>query len=354
MPENAISFIPRYDETQEQAAEYLRLALPLLAKFQLPVNPVNYAIGYHYVAGYNPDLHEAVDRLIQDRQSLTPEVCIRLYKEHILDAAARRFEKVGGSLQHLVRNTLEELESAEQRAAASSAALERQAGALDRQPPDRIVEILQTVIDETRSLAKAGHELRSNLQATHQEIAQLRAELEMMKEAAFTDALTGLLNRRAFDIKIRQILQNPEPETTFLLLLDLDHFKKINDRYGHLTGDKVLRYTARIIKRFLPKGQIAARYGGEEMAILLQSCDRMQALHIAEQIRETLAKSQLQRRDNQEPIGQVTLSIGIAALRPDDTVEHLIERADQALYQAKQQGRNRVMDDRALRHTATA
>lgn len=343
-----ISFIPRYNETNEQAAEYLRLVLPLLSKYQLPVNPVNYAIGYDYVAGNNRQLRQAIDQLIDGHRPLTPELCVQFYKEYILDPAAQRFEKVGGSLQHLVQNTLEEVEKTEQQAGKSTASLEEQIRVLNQQTPEQIVDILHTVIHETRSLAKAGNELRSNLHATHQEILQLRAELEMMKEAAFTDALTGLLNRRAFDMKIQQILQDPEPETTFLLLLDLDHFKKINDRHGHLTGDKVLRYTAKIIRQFLPKGQIAARYGGEELVILLTHSRYQDALHIAEQIRETLAKSKLQRRDSQESLGQITLSIGIASLRPDDTIDSFIERADQALYQAKRLGRNRVVDDRRL------
>ncbi|BCX82039.1 diguanylate cyclase [Methylomarinovum caldicuralii] len=348
MAEDRISFIPRYHETPDQAAEYLRLTLPLLSKHRLPVNPVNYAIGYDYVAGNNRPLREAIDRLQQTHQPLTPELCIRFYKEYILDEAARRFEKVGDSLQHLVGNTLSEVEKTETQAGHSAATLEQQAALLQQQEPAQIAEVLQNVIQETRNLAAAGSELRSNLQATNREIHQLRAELEMMKEAAFTDALTGLLNRRAFDMKIQQLLANAPVGTSFLLLLDLDHFKKINDQYGHLTGDKVLRFTAEVIRKHLPPGQIAARYGGEEMAVLLQGFDRAQALRLAEQIRETLAKSRLKRRDNEETLGQVTLSIGIAGLEENDTVDSLIERADQALYEAKRQGRNRVIDDRGL------
>ncbi len=354
MAEERISFIPRYHETPDQAAEYLRLALPLLSRHRLPMNPVNYAIGYDYVAGHNRPLREAIDKLQKTHQPLTPELCIRFYKEFILDEAARRFEKVGDSLQDLVTDTLSEVEKTEAQASHSASTLEQQAALLQQQEPAQIAEVLQTVIQETRNLAAAGSELRSNLQATNQEIQQLRAELEMMKEAAFTDALTGLLNRRAFDLKIQQLLDTAGVGTRFLLLLDLDHFKKINDRYGHLTGDKVLRFTAQVIRQFLPEGQIAARYGGEEMAILLQDHDRMQALHLAEQIRETLAKSRLKRRDDQEPIGQVTLSIGLAGLQEGDTVDSLIERADQALYEAKRQGRNRVIDDRHLLQRKTA
>ncbi len=341
-----ISFIPRYEETADQAAEYLRMTLPLLSKFRLPVNPVNYAIGYDYVAGNNRPLKEAIDQLSQQQHALTEDLCIRYYKEFILDDAARKFEKVGSSLQSVVQSTLDEVEKTEQKTSAVTSELESQAQILSRQQPDQIADVLQKVLAESRNLAASGNELKTVLQASNREISQLRAELEMMKEAAFTDALTGLLNRRAFDMKIQKILETGDPETTFLLLLDLDHFKKINDRYGHLTGDKVLRFTAKIIKQHLPKGQIAARYGGEEMAVLLSAMERGEAFELAEKIRETLARSRLQRRDNQETIGQVTISIGLAGMRNDDTVESFIERADRALYEAKEQGRNRVIDDR--------
>lgn len=352
--DQSISFIPQYHEPPDQAAEYLRMTLPLLSKFQLPVNPINYAIGYDYVAGNNRPLREAIIQLEKSNQPLTQELCVRYYKEFILGEAAKKFERVGRSLQHLVKNTLEEVSKTEEQASSSTATLEQQAELLSKTDPQQIAEILTKVLEESRNLAASGNELKSSLQSTNDEISQLRTELEMMKEAAFTDALTGLLNRRAFDMKIQQIVENSPPATTFLMLLDLDHFKKINDQYGHLTGDKVLRFAAKIIKQHLPQGQVAARYGGEEMAILLTEVERKEALDLAEQIRDTLAKSRLQRRDNQETIGQVTISIGVAGMRENDTIDILIERADQALYEAKEQGRNRVIDDQHLSEMASA
>lgn len=352
--DQSISFIPRYHETTEQAAEYLRMTLPLLGKFQLPVNPVNYAIGYDYVAGNNRPLREAIIQLEKSNQPLTPELCVRYYKEFILDEAAKKFERVGRSLQNLVSNTLDDVTKTQHQASSATATLEQQAEILSKTEPQQIAEVLSKVLEESRNLAASGNELKSSLQATNDEIYQLRAELEMMKEAAFTDALTGLLNRRAFDMKIQQVVENSPPATTFLMLLDLDHFKKVNDQYGHLTGDKVLRFTARIIKQHLPQGQVAARYGGEEMAILLTDVQRGTVLEIAEQIRDSLARSRLQRRDNQKTIGQVTISIGVAGMRDNDTIDILIERADQALYNAKEQGRNRVIDDQHVSELASA
>ena len=350
MAEETISFIPRYQESPEQAAEYLRQTLPWLAKFKLPMNPVNYAIGYDYISGNNRRLREAIDNLSKNQQTLTEAHCIQFYKQFILDEAAQRFEKVGDSLNHLVQQTLEEVEKTEAKASQSTQHLEEQAQVLAAQPPEKIAEVLQTVIQETRALAETGSQLKDNLHHTNLEITQLRAELEMMKEAAFTDALTGLLNRRAFDMRIQHVvtLFPHEFSSVFLLILDLDHFKKINDNFGHLTGDKVLRFTAHLIKKHLPKGQAAARYGGEEIAILLANVSREEALQVAEKIREELAKNRLQRKDNGEPIGQVTVSIGAASLREGDSIDDFIERADTALYEAKKQGRNRVIDSDQL------
>ena len=261
---------------------------------------------------------------------------------------------MGDSLSHLVQQTLQEVEKTEAQASQSSVNLEEQAQALSTQPPEKIAEVLQNVIQETRALAETGSQLKNNLHYTNLEITQLRAELEMMKEAAFTDALTGLLNRRAFDMRIQHVVAMfpHEFSSVFLLILDLDHFKKINDNFGHLTGDKVLRFTAHLIKKYLPKGQAAARYGGEEIAILLANVNREEAINVAENIRSELAKSRLQRKDNGEPIGQVTVSIGVASLREGDSIDDLIERADTALYEAKKQGRNRVVDSEQSATTA--
>src|SRR5690606_14074493 len=126
-----------------------------------------------------------------------------------------------------------------------------------------------------------------------------------------------------------------------ILLCDVDHFKGVNDNYGHPVGDEVLRQVARVLRTAVRVIDIPARYGGEEFAVVLESTDLEGALHLAERIREDVGRLEIQ---TEKGVLQVTMSIGVAAF-PDDAREQalLIERADLALYHAKQTGRNRVV-----------
>ena len=128
-----------------------------------------------------------------------------------------------------------------------------------------------------------------------------------------------------------------------LVILDLDYFKKINDSFGHLIGDKVLRYIASIMKQQIAENHFAARYGGEEMAVIMPDTDLEKGLEISENIRKAVEKNRLKRKDDGGSIGKITLSAGITCFEPQDTVEMLIERADRALYEAKDKGRNQVV-----------
>ncbi len=125
-------------------------------------------------------------------------------------------------------------------------------------------------------------------------------------------------------------------------MADIDFFKKINDTYGHLLGDKVIRAVAQVIHANVKGRDIAARVGGEEFAVLLPETTVTGAKALAEQIRTAVARGRIHRGDRDEQIGGVTLSIGVAMAEPEEALEALIGRADAALYEAKRTGRNRV------------
>jgi diguanylate cyclase len=128
-----------------------------------------------------------------------------------------------------------------------------------------------------------------------------------------------------------------------LLMVDIDNFKRVNDTYGHVFGDKVIRYVAQRISLSIKGRDVAARYGGEEFAILLPETTVQGALVLAEQIRASVARGKIHRGGATEQIAGVTVSIGVAESLPADSVEDLTRRADEALYRSKEAGRNRVM-----------
>jgi diguanylate cyclase (GGDEF)-like protein len=154
---------------------------------------------------------------------------------------------------------------------------------------------------------------------------------------AFTDVLTGLMNRRAFDEIIEREMRGRHHEPLVLLLIDIDSFKAINDDYGHPTGDEVIRQVGRVLEANSRANGTVSRYGGEEFAMLLRDLRLDRAEEIAERLRAQIAGI----RELPEAVG-VTVSIGLAVHGPGDTFASLLKRSDDALYFAKRSGRNRV------------
>jgi diguanylate cyclase len=189
--------------------------------------------------------------------------------------------------------------------------------------------------------------LEAHLSASRQEIEQLQQNLEIVRTESLTDPLTTLSNRKFFDSELFKAITDAKKsgESLSLLMSDVDHFKEFNDKYGHVTGDQVLRLVALSIKQNVKGQDIAARYGGEEFAIALPNTALRQAITVADHIRRAVMTKELMKRSSGERLGRVTISIGVALLRPTDTPQALIERADSCLYAAKRNGRNRVISE---------
>lgn len=338
------SFVPEYREDSNEAAEYLRMVLPLLSRHKTPATPINYSIWYEYVSGCNQRLKEALDKEIDDKAVIDDDVSEKLYKEYVMNGMMSRFDSVGLGLNSIVNQTLGDVEKTSEKAVEfASHFTEHSDNLANSSDLDSVKSVVNGIVADAQQLAEVSTALKDQLKQTTQEVNQLKIELESMKEVAKTDGLTGLLNRRAFDSEmIRVIEEEKGQQDVCLLLFDLDHFKRINDEFGHLIGDKVLRFTSSLIKQVSKDEHIAARYGGEELAIIVKGLHKNQALELANEVREALAKSNLKRKDSGESLGQVTVSVGAAILQAADTVDSLIERADTALYRAKEGGRNRI------------
>ncbi len=168
------------------------------------------------------------------------------------------------------------------------------------------------------------------------DITQRKEWEQKLEKLATTDGLTGILNRYAFNKFLEEEIYRAERYGTkfSIILFDIDNFKKINDTYGHLTGDEVLKETVNIVKKQIRKSDVFARWGGEEFIILLPN--GTDAVEVAEKIRKTIANSFF--------IGpeKITVSFGVTSFKEGDTINSIIKRADQALYLAKENGKNRV------------
>ncbi|MCW8906570.1 MAG: diguanylate cyclase [Sedimenticola sp.] len=215
-----------------------------------------------------------------------------------------------------------------------------------------IQERLRGHRDETERLVQGFEEridlLNSKLGDMEQETADLRQCVEKARAEAFTDALTGLHNRHAFDSRLDEEFSrwNRYRNPLCLIVVDVDHFKRVNDTYGHLAGDKVLQVIGSHLKRATRKVDFAARYGGEEFVILLPEVNLKGARAVAEKIRTAIEEKPFHSGNNRVSI---TVSCGVASFREGDGRKTPFERADEALYLAKRSGRNRCCTEQQLR-----
>ncbi|HET6881756.1 MAG TPA: GGDEF domain-containing protein [Pirellulales bacterium] len=192
------------------------------------------------------------------------------------------------------------------------------------------------------SMFKVNRSLQSELAKAHEQVGAEKQKSHTLSAEARTDQLTGLPNRRVFDEQIecyveRERANRRQPLT--LMLIDVDHFKQINDRHGHPTGDAALQWLARILRQQVAEAGLPARFGGEEFAVLCPACEPGEAIELAERLRLAIASVPLEHRGLTLCI---TASIGMALSLAGEGSKSLTNRADEALYAAKKNGRNRV------------
>lgn len=192
------------------------------------------------------------------------------------------------------------------------------------------------------------------LLARSRTLLDFRAHLETCEEAAFTDHLTGAANRRRFDQQLEREIERAERygHPFCLLLLDIDDFKKINDTFGHETGDEVINHLAKILHDGIRAPDLVARIGGDEFAVLLVETNVIKGFEVADRLRQTIKDSDFPTAGSAGSGSlKITASFGIAELPPDEptTPELLARRADAALYEAKREGRDRVNTAQPLR-----
>lgn len=336
------SFPPRYEHIAQKASENLRRALPLINKHKTPVNPVNYAVWYEYVSGDNQQLNSAIDTRLSKNEPITEELTQYLYEKFVLMGMPERIEKTSNGMHLIVDNTMKNINKAEAKAGAFALDLNNSRNQLeDLNNTEDLRGVITTILSQTQMLTDSSNDLKQELAKSTQEMQALKAELEEVKKAALTDGLTGLLNRSAFNKELEKLCGRGNIEVS-LILFDLDHFKSINDTYGHLLGDKVIQYFAGILKKHSNNIHPVARYGGEEMAMIMLNTKPKAVLETAEAIRTTFANSKLKKKGSDETIGPITVSIGISKLTADDTPHAIIDRADQALYLSKANGRDQI------------
>jgi len=322
-------------------------ALLLADTYQTPPVPKTYAVWYSYAAGVPEEVARKINGMIEKSGSVGPYELDQVHQEYLLateqerkhqELLSRHLDHEMAEIAKLVQGHLTSSEN-------YSGSLKNTATSLDdMSSPAQVRAAIQVLLSENAKMRSETVKLNENLTQTRAQVRKLRASLEKSREKEMRDAMTNLANRRYFEISLaREIAEaRTHGSPMCLVLIDIDHFKRINDTHGHIVGDDVLRYFAAILMSNVKGRDLAARYGGEEFALILPETRVEQAHALCRHIMEQLEKSRLVLSEGKKPIGQLTASFGISQYRHDDEPEQLLTRADEKLYEAKNAGRNRI------------
>ncbi|GGB03153.1 diguanylate cyclase [Agarivorans gilvus] len=318
-----------------------------MMKHQIPATPNNYALWYLYVDDQNPELTAAIDEVINQYNTVPSTSSEQLYRNHIAKQNELDIEDTRLCLEAMATELSQTMFDTGSNASAFQSSIENNFARLHRieedgMPFDQVMGVVRSLIDDAASIRQNTDFFHAQLDKAKAEIENLKSQLKETAKDALFDALTGILNRRAFEADFKALLDS-QPQGLCLILGDIDHFKVFNDNYGHLLGDQVLKIVAKRLNESCRDGIRAYRVGGEEFAIICPKSNLRTARHLAESIRRAVEKLSIKDRRSQQTIDNITCSFGIAEYNPVSQSIALIEAADKQLYEAKRLGRNRVM-----------
>lgn len=341
------------NESEEEVSEFDRVSglaqrvIRETERRRIPPNPHVYEVLFKYADGEDTRLKESVDEVLANSDDVDLRALERIYRDHLgHEQMSNGVLRVGDKLNSEMSEIAQLLE---QRTGANESFI----GHLDRAQDGMsmftrtrdVKQMIRELIDVSRSYAEETTLFGTELELSRSQINELQIELDQLRQSVYLDHLTGIPNRRRVDMvlaeEVRASLEGRGP--LCFVLADLDKFKKLNDTWGHDVGDSVLKQFAQILKNNTKGQDTPGRFGGEEFAIILPETGLMGARHITEHIRQLLSAKAFVEAETKQSIGQVSASFGVAQIRPDDTVESLIKRADTLLYEAKDKGRNCVV-----------
>ncbi|WP_420415220.1 GGDEF domain-containing protein [Roseibium sp.] len=331
---------------------YGESAVGYIRKNTLPAYPRSYELWYTYAAGYNQGLNRAVNETIKENGRISTDEMLSLYGRFLSPTRlGDRLDDVGNKVSREVEEIVETLKLSADATSDYGSALEQAGLKISNiTDPDKLKIYVTHLVRSTQNAVASNRKLESQLLESKKHIENLQSSLEAIRYESLIDELTTLNNRKHFDNSLEKVIRNSEESRRgfCLLMTDIDHFKKFNDTYGHQTGDQVLRLVALSVKQNIKSQDIACRYGGEEFAIILPHTELDQAAEIAEKIRAAVMAKELVKRSTGENLGRVTISAGVAAFGQNDTAHSIIARADEAMYAAKNAGRNLVRTENDL------
>lgn len=334
------------EKEKELTARISSQALGRIQKEDVLPTPENYELWFVYYSRSVPEVLKVIDGIVESGQKITDYVCSEVYNRFLSDL---RNEETVRATGEQVQSTIESVKGMVHGVQTSTRSYSETLSQVNSKissakSSSEIQAVVQLAAESTKAMIDQSSQLEEMLRQSNEAMEELRRDLEHVRREAMTDGLTGLANRKAFDAEFDRILQDAAVHKNVftLLMLDIDHFKSFNDNFGHQVGDQVLRLVARTLKDSIKGKDFAARYGGEEFSIILPDTDLAGAVIVGNALRKAVAGKDVINRSTGKVLGRITMSVGVAEYSGEKVPEELIERADNALYTAKHNGRNQV------------
>ncbi|HEY0281104.1 MAG TPA: GGDEF domain-containing protein, partial [Rhizomicrobium sp.] len=309
-----------------------KTALALMSDCHVLPTPDNFELFYVYASGENAALSRILGGMIAQNAPFTPDALSELRARALIrERAAKTVEDVGSGINEMLDTVLGKLEAAGKHAGDYGRTLSEMSGGLGGDhSPDGLRKLVDGLLGATRAMEERTKSLESELQQSSQQVSELKVQLDVVRKETRIDPLTGIANRKAFDLELQAAIEDAigSGDALTLLMCDIDHFKTFNDSWGHQTGDQVLRLVANCLSENVKGRDTAARYGGEEFTVILRQTALGDAVKLANQVRSTVEGKKLVKKSTGDILGRITISIGVAQLAARDHAETLVRRAD--------------------------
>ncbi|CCQ72481.1 diguanylate cyclase [Magnetospira sp. QH-2] len=335
-----------------QVAETAWAAVEHMAKLKVEPSPNNFSVWYHYHVGDMPDLRRTLDILLDNNQDFTPDRNADIHRKFFTtDEERASVRSASDELEAQISKVLTYMAEMGGSAKDYGETLQSHSEQISQAGgPDDLGSAITSILEATREMEAQNEALEKQLAASGQQVDQLRTDLDKMRHEALTDGLTGIPNRKVFDAALRTAATEAMEEggELTLLMIDIDHFKRFNDTYGHQIGDQVLKVLAQVLTSSIKGQDTAARYGGEEFGIILPATSLIGAKKVGEAVCDKIRNKSLVNRKTGKKMGRLSVSIGVSLFQYGEPLGQLVERADACLYAAKGRGRDMVIGEDEL------
>ena len=341
-----------FNSDQKTITEIAKKVLLEMGQKGVVLTPENYEVWFEYCTGSNESLTAHINEIVSSGKTFTAEINKDLYDMFFGKGKEERIvTKIHLGIQKILKHILHEILGQSNSITHYSKKLNKYLCQLDSERElSEIRQIVKDIIKDTTTMEESSRTLQQQLKKATAEAQDLKQNLEKSEREMLIDILTGVCNRKAFDKKINEFYDRFKKKNDFfsVIMLDIDLFKKLNDSYGHRIGDEVLALVGARLKECVKGKDFIARYGGDEFIVLLPMTTLKQTTIVAENIRKDMIEKQLKLKKTGEKIGSISVSMGVSQIHSSDTINSVIERADEALYLAKSAGGNNIKSENDL------